>query len=153
STQAACSDRPTLSVSIPSMVTILVLATAEIGVEQERTGWPLTCTVHAPQRAMPQPNLVPVIPSSSRSVHNSGVSAGRWTLSRLPLMSRERIAALLSSGGPRHVARVWTVPPLGRDAPRADTTPGPRGVGEVQDESGQGDARRHPGLHGEATVR
>src|SRR5215813_12761778 len=44
-------------------------------------------------------------------------------------MSSEVIAVLLSSGGPRHVARVWT-PPLGRDAPRADTTPEPRSNGD-----------------------
>jgi hypothetical protein len=45
------------------MVTILVFATAAMGVEHERTGCPFTCTVHAPHRAMPQPNLVPVMPS------------------------------------------------------------------------------------------
>ena len=47
--------------------------TADVGVTQERTGWPFTCTVQAPQAAMPQPNLVPVKFSSSRNTHKSGV--------------------------------------------------------------------------------
>ena len=35
---------------------------------------PSTCTVQAPHCAMPQPNFVPVIPSSSRMTQRSGVS-------------------------------------------------------------------------------
>jgi hypothetical protein len=31
------------------------------------------CTVQAPQSAMPQPNLVPVIPSVSLKYHSSGI--------------------------------------------------------------------------------
>jgi len=49
---------------------------AEIGVTHERVGRPSRCTVHAPHSAMPQPNFVPVSPSSSRSVHSSAVSPG-----------------------------------------------------------------------------
>src|SRR5690606_42073759 len=45
-----------------------------MGVLQERMGLPLTCTVQAPQSAMPQPNLVPVSFSSSRSTQSNGVS-------------------------------------------------------------------------------
>ena len=35
--------------------------------------------LHAPQSAIPHPNLVPVSPSWSRRVHSRGVSAGRST--------------------------------------------------------------------------
>src|SRR4029077_19116240 len=41
---------------------------------QERTASPSTWTVQAPHCAMPQPNFVPVIPSSSRMTQSSGVS-------------------------------------------------------------------------------
>src|SRR5262245_25011393 len=58
----------------------------------ERTGWPSTCTVQAPQSAMPQPNLLPVSPISSRRAHSSGVSPGTSTFWRLPLMSSAIIA-------------------------------------------------------------
>jgi hypothetical protein len=50
-------------------------ATADAGMTHERIGWPSTCTVHAPHRALPQPNLVPVMPRRSRRTHNSGVSS------------------------------------------------------------------------------
>ena len=48
------------------MVVIFLPATALIGVMQARTAAPSTCTVQAPHSAMPQPNFVPVICSSSR---------------------------------------------------------------------------------------
>src|SRR2546428_6922320 len=54
------------------------------GVTQERAGTPSTCTVQAPQSAMPQPNLVPDIPSTSRSTQRSGVSASTSTLCAVP---------------------------------------------------------------------
>src|SRR2546422_3895090 len=53
-----------------SMVVMRLPAAAAIGVMHERTGLPSTCTVHAPHSAMPQPNFVPVIPSTSRSTHS-----------------------------------------------------------------------------------
>src|SRR5262245_35801922 len=83
------------------MVVTRLFATAEIGVMQERTGSPSTCTVQAPHRAMPQPNLVPVSPRWSRSVHSSGVSAGRSTFCVRPLMVTGVIAILLSRRGSR----------------------------------------------------
>ncbi len=52
---------------------------------QERVGAPSTCTVQAPHSAMPQPNLVPVMPSTSRSTHSSGVSPSTSTLCVVPL--------------------------------------------------------------------
>jgi hypothetical protein len=46
---------------------------------------PLTITVHAPRSAMPQPNFVPVMPSTSRKTQRSGVSPSTSTLCTLPL--------------------------------------------------------------------
>ena len=46
------------------------------GVTQDRTASPSSRTVHAPQAATPQPNLVPVSRSSSRMTHSRGVSGG-----------------------------------------------------------------------------
>ena len=54
--------------------------TAEIGNIQERTGTPSTCTVQAPHCAMPQPYLVPVNFSLSRSTHNRGISGFASTI-------------------------------------------------------------------------
>jgi hypothetical protein len=35
---------------------------------QERVATPSTCTVQAPQSAMPQPNFVPVMPTAKRQL-------------------------------------------------------------------------------------
>ena len=48
--------------------------TAEPGTEHERTGVPFKCTVQAPHCATPQPNLGPLMLSSSRKAHNNGIS-------------------------------------------------------------------------------
>src|SRR5882672_9662416 len=125
STHAACSARPTRSLPTASMVVTLLPLTAEIGVWQARTGCPSTCTVQAPQSAMPQPYLVPVSPSSSRRAHSSGVSSGRLTLYRRPLTETEVIAILLSSLR-QDLSRV---PDVTARIPR-----GPRGV-NVEDTS------------------
>src|SRR5262245_43778100 len=55
------------------------------GVTQDRTARPSRCTVQAPQRAMPQPNLVPVRPRTSRRTHKSGVSWSTSTSCSAPL--------------------------------------------------------------------
>ena len=57
----------------------------DTGVEQERTAAPSTCTVQAPQRPAPQPNLVPVSSSASRKTQSSGVSGETLTFFSLPL--------------------------------------------------------------------
>ena len=44
------------------------------------------CTVHAPQAAMPQPNLVPTWPSSFLSAHSRGMSPGTSSWRSLPLI-------------------------------------------------------------------
>src|SRR2546422_10467076 len=67
------------------MVVIVLPATALAGVTQERIAWPSSCTVHAPQSALPQPNLVPVMPSTSRSTHSIGVSSSTSTVRETPL--------------------------------------------------------------------
>ena len=54
------------------MVVTGLSPTALTGIWQDRTGCPSRCTVQAPHSAMPQPNLVPVSPSVSRSTHSSG---------------------------------------------------------------------------------
>src|SRR3954447_26239768 len=53
---------------------------------QERMAAPSRCTVQAPHSAMPQPNLVPVMPSTSRSTHSSGVSPSTSTSWGVPLI-------------------------------------------------------------------
>src|SRR6478609_6132435 len=66
------------------MVVIFLPTAADNGVWQERAGAPSRCTVQAPQRAMPQPNLVPVNPTWSRKTQSKGVSSGAATLVALP---------------------------------------------------------------------
>ena len=44
------------------------------------------CTVQAPHCAMPQPNLVPVMPSTSRSTQSSGMSPGASKVRFSPLI-------------------------------------------------------------------
>src|SRR5262245_24122382 len=48
---------------------------------------PSRCTVHAPQRATPQPNLVPFMPRKSRKTHSNGMSGDASTVWDLPLIS------------------------------------------------------------------
>src|SRR5712664_4075130 len=61
-------------------------ARSRIGVEQERMASPLRWTVHAPQRPTPQPNLVPVMSSSSRRYHSKGISGSPPKERSLPLI-------------------------------------------------------------------
>ena len=57
-----------------------------IGVMQERVATPSICTVQAPHSAMPQPNFVPVMPSTSRNTQSSGVSPSTSMLCGVPLI-------------------------------------------------------------------
>ena len=61
------------------MVVMFLPVTAATGVTQERVGWPSRWTVQAPHSAMPQPNLVPVSPITSRSTQSKGMSGGTST--------------------------------------------------------------------------
>ena len=49
-------------------------------VMQERVAAPSMCTVQAPHSAIPQPNFVPVMPSTSRKTQSSGKSPSTSTL-------------------------------------------------------------------------
>src|SRR6185436_11174912 len=77
------------------MVVTFLPATAETGVMHERVGTPSTCTVQAPHCAMPQPNFVPVRPSSSRITHSSGVSAACSEFVSFPLTANLIMLSLL----------------------------------------------------------
>jgi hypothetical protein len=72
----------------PSIVVTRPAPTAETGVWQERTGSPPTWTVHDPQIPCPQPYLVPVRFSRSRSTQSRGMSSGASTACVLPLTVR-----------------------------------------------------------------
>src|SRR5258705_8856847 len=67
------------------MVVICLPAAAETGNEQERTGSPLTCTVHAPHWAMPQPNFGPLTSSTSRNTQRRGISGSTSAVRGRPL--------------------------------------------------------------------
>src|SRR5574340_630990 len=73
---------------MPSMVVTALPATSETGVMQDRVASPSTWTVQAPHRAMPQPNLVPVMPNVSLRTHNRGVLGSTLTSYRLRLTVR-----------------------------------------------------------------
>src|SRR5512132_448153 len=68
-----------------SMVVIAEVPTLSMVVVQERVATPFTWTVQAPQRAIPQPNFVPVMPSTSRNTHKRGVSPSTSTVRARPL--------------------------------------------------------------------
>src|ERR1700682_3359673 len=71
---------------MPSMVVMARPTAAPTGITQDRIGMPFTCTVQAPQSAAPQPNLVPVNPSSSRKAHSRGMSDGTSSVCDFPLI-------------------------------------------------------------------
>src|SRR6266851_4283342 len=76
----------------PSMVVTFFPATLEMAVWQERAASPLMCTVHAPQSAMPHPNLVPVMFKVSRRTQSSGISGLTSTVWDFPL--RVKVVAI-----------------------------------------------------------
>src|SRR3984893_12369536 len=70
------------------MVVTRFPSTAFSGSTHERTAAPSTCTVQAPQSAMPHPYLVPVSDRWSRSTQRSGVSASASMFCVAPLTVR-----------------------------------------------------------------
>src|ERR1039458_9679147 len=64
-------------------------STADNGVTQERIAWPSKWTVHAPHSAMPQPNLVPGRPATSRTAHNRGIFGSASSVVGLPLSTKD----------------------------------------------------------------
>src|SRR5213593_1249677 len=69
----------------PSIVVTALPCTADEGMRQENMRSPSMCTMQAPHWPAPQPNLVPVSFSSSRSTHRRRVLSGALTLTGLPL--------------------------------------------------------------------
>src|SRR4051812_22101716 len=70
------------------MVVIFMVAAPETGNTQLRVACPSTCTVHAPQSALPQPYLLPVMLRWSRRTHSNGVSGSTSVSTCLPLIFR-----------------------------------------------------------------
>src|SRR3954464_12317722 len=68
------------------MVVIFLPATSPTMVWHERTASPLTCTVQAPHKPAPQPNLVPVNCNCSQNAPRTGVSLTAPTDIYRPLM-------------------------------------------------------------------
>src|SRR5712675_2233840 len=85
SSQAVWILAPAAVAPTASMVVISEVPMLSIGVIQERVATPSTCTVQAPQSATPQPNFVPVMPSTSRNTHKRGVSPSTSTDRSRPL--------------------------------------------------------------------
>src|SRR5260221_12510076 len=81
------------------VVVTLWSATAETGVTQERVACPPICTVQAPHCAMPQPNLVPVRPTTSRIAHSNGMSGSTSREIGLPLRVNETALSLSWENG------------------------------------------------------
>src|SRR5467141_3927169 len=77
---------PAAVVPIASIVVISEVPILSIVVMQERVATPSIWTAQAPQSAIPQPNFVPVIPSTSRSTQSSGVSPSTSTVRSTPLI-------------------------------------------------------------------
>ncbi len=71
--------------AMASMVETFLTPTLLTWVWHERTATPSSWTVQAPHRPTPQPNLVPVFSSTSRSTHSKGVSASTSTTWSAPL--------------------------------------------------------------------
>ena len=66
------------------MVVTDLPAISEIWVWQEKARLPSMCTMQAPHRPVPQPNLVPVSLSPSRITHSKGVAGGASVDAALP---------------------------------------------------------------------
>src|SRR5258708_30076164 len=79
-----------------SIVVIAEVPMLSTGVMQERMATPSRWTVQAPQSAMPQPNFVPVMPSTSRKTHNKGISPSTSTV-RSTLLTLS-VMAIATSG-------------------------------------------------------
>src|SRR2546428_2126246 len=67
------------------MVVTDLPCTLDTGVRQENVRPPSMCTMQAPHCPAPQPYLVPVSLSSSRSTHRRGVPSGAALATGLPL--------------------------------------------------------------------
>src|SRR5262245_23835815 len=89
------------------MVVTDLPATSDIGTPHERTASPSRCTVQAPHSATPQPNLVPIRPSSSRRYHMRGIDGSPSNALSCPFTRILTIRSLLfrSIGSSRESAQ------------------------------------------------
>jgi hypothetical protein len=96
---------------------IFLPAAADTGVTQERIGWPSRCTVQAPHRATPQPNLVPVRPIDVAQHPQQGHVVGSQIqanyMDAIPGFRRTHVTAILINVA-QLVAIVWTLVSLSR---------------------------------------
>jgi hypothetical protein len=69
--------------------------------------------VQAPHSAIPQPNLVPVSPITSRSTHSNGISSGTSTVWSLPLT--RSVTMTMPSGDLARVIQDGASRPRSRD--------------------------------------
>src|SRR5258705_11155409 len=90
------------------MVVTLRPATSDTCVWQENARLPSICTMQAPHRPVPQPNLVPVSLRPSRSTHNNGVAGGASVDAPLPFTMKSM--AMVSSLSVKN--REWRIEPL-----------------------------------------
>ena len=106
------------------MVVIGLPATAPTRARQERTGWPSTSTVQAPQRPSPQPYLAPVRSRSSRRTL-SKVRSASASMRRLDPLTRSSVT--LPIGDPLGVDRSSRRVPGSRFYPKEPSASRPRG--------------------------
>src|SRR5260370_1347923 len=90
------------------MVVTSLPAARDTGVTHDRTASSSRCKVHAPHTAIPQPNLVPVSPSVSRTTQRSGVSGPTSTASSLPLTLSFTMGAT-PLGGVHGQSKEWRI--------------------------------------------
>src|ERR1700738_2648418 len=93
---AVCSRRPSGVAPSASIVVTDLPLTPLIGKRHERVATLSTWTVQEPHNAAPQPNFVPIIPSTSRSTHSNGVSSSTsrvWVLPLIVTIGREAKSA------------------------------------------------------------
>src|SRR5437667_10377408 len=83
------------------MVVTALPAISEIWVWHENARLPSMCTMQAPHRPVPQPNLVPVSFNPSRITHNNGVAGGASVDTARPFTVK--LVAILSSLSPREL--------------------------------------------------
>src|SRR4029077_10514800 len=88
----------------PSIVVTDLPAISESWIWQENARAPSICTMHAPHRPVPQPNLVPVSLRPSRITHNNGVVGGAPVAAGLPFTVKWTVmtSSRISHGRARH---------------------------------------------------
>src|SRR5262249_34792459 len=98
--QAFCSGCDE-SADNPSIVVTDLPAISDIWVWHENARLPSICTMQAPHRPVPQPNLVPVSLRSSRITHNNGVVGGASVDATLPFTVKLMAIVSLLENNPR----------------------------------------------------